>query len=76
MVKIGFYNGHKEIHLLGCHFKAYRARVWCISFFGQSRDVTKLRLLEHYHHSNRDSYMVSLFEGTWRFYILCQSRIL
>ena len=58
MVKIGFYQGYKEIHLLGCHFKVYRAHGWCISFSGQHRDLIKLRLLEYCYHSNRDIAML------------------
>ena len=37
MVKICFYHGNKEIHLLGCHFKVHRAHVWCVPFLGQHR---------------------------------------
>ena len=58
MVKICFYHGNKEIHLLGCHFQVPRAHVWCISCFGQHRDVIKLRLLEHcYQYQQRHSFV-------------------
>ena len=55
--KIGFYRGNKQTHLLGCHFKVYKAHVWCISFFDQHGDLIKLKLLEYDYHSNGDTVM-------------------